>query len=235
MQDNLLEEMKKDEEMADTVQEEPTEEELAGYEAALSPYVLAAFEEAMDKVEAERNREKSAEELLYKHICAINKRESLVVRNEILMHPPEGVTREEAQYLLDNRGDYEDLGKIEEIKGQKGTYYYNGVMWTTRFATVQALLLDKDILATIATIVRTDCKRYPRPTRVAVFMGAPYFFSEDEILGALARMKFEEGYSDIDTVTTSNGKKSIYSTLHMSERYAKVLAEDLEVGYRENQ
>ena len=53
--------------------------------------------------------------------------------------------------------------------------------------------------------------------------------TEDELLGAAARMKFEPEYADIGVVTASNGAKGFYSTKFMSEVYAQALIVVIEV------
>ena len=40
----------------------------------------------------------------------------------------------------------------------------------------------------------------------------------------------DEKYSDIKLLTTGNKVDYLYSTIHMSEKYARALAEDVEYG-----
>jgi hypothetical protein len=105
---------------------------------------------------------------------------------------------------------------------------------TAHFAELDSLIMDKDILRTIATVTRSDCKLYPRPTQFSKLMGYPFYFSEDEIEGAAARMEKLEEYADIGVVTASNGGKGFYSTQFISRGYAQGLIESVEVEEREN-
>lgn len=150
---------------------------------------------------------------------------------------PEGVTAEEAAALLAAVGTPEAdpaLASVAFVKGQRDLYFYDGSIMTAHFAELDSLLMDKDILRTIATVTRSDCKLYPRPTQFSKLRAYPFHFSEDEILGAAARMKDNEEYRDIDVVTASNGGKGFYSSRIISRQYAQALIEIAEVGERAN-
>ena len=201
----------------------------------VSSEVYEAFEEALMKVEEENNRKKSLAEVFLKYIQSENKKENLVVQSLILLNPPIGLDKKELTIILKNLKSYDILENITIIESSKNIYYYDNSLFTKRFATVQSLLLDKDILATIAAATRHDCKIYPRPLRMVALNRQPYNFSDDEIFGALARMKIDDKYADINTVTASNGKICIYSTTYMSEKYANALGEQLEVEWQNNQ
>ncbi|MEG0541334.1 MAG: hypothetical protein RR461_11565, partial [Angelakisella sp.] len=182
--------------------------------------------------EAEKTKEVSPGELLAKHIREQTKREKVVAFSVVTLSVPDGLTREQVRNLLKDPASDPAMASIAVIKGSKDIYFYDQELMTERFATVQSLIEDKDILATVASAARHECKVYPRPLRVQSLMDSPYFYSEDEVLGALARMKITDTYEDIDTVTASNGKMCIYSSLYMSKKYAQALCEQLEVEWR---
>lgn len=209
-------------------------EELEAIENSLSEETLKAMEEALEKVEAEKNREHTESEIIAKYITDTTRKEKLVTYSSITLNPPEGVSRESVKEILKNIKENEFFSTIAVIKCKKNTYYYDTQYMTDRYATVQSLIEEKDILSTIAAAVRHDCKTYPRPLRMVVLLNSPYYYSEDEILGALARMKLSEDYNDIDTVTASNGKMCIYSSLYMSKKYAKAICEQMEVEWVKN-
>lgn len=216
--------------------DEQEKAELAAIEAALSPDIIAAMDAALDKVEAEqRDESPTPGSLLAKHIEEQSRQERVTAYSAVTLSPPEGVTREEARELLADIANNSTMLSIALVKGNKDVYYYDSGLMTERFATVQSLIEDKDILATVAAAARHDCKLYPRPTRMVSLMGSPYFYSEDEVLGALARMNGREDYADIATVTASNGKICIYSETYMSKKYAQALCEEMEVTWRFNQ
>ena len=153
------------------------------------------------------------------------------------LSPPEGVTAEEAAALLLAVGTPEAdpaLEKIAFIRGKKDLYFYETTLMTAHFAELDSLIMDKDILRTIATVTRSDCRLYPRPTQFSKLRAYPFYYSEDEILGAAARMKDSEEYADIGVVTASNGGKGFYSSQVISKQYAQALIEFAEVGQRAN-
>ncbi|ONI39437.1 hypothetical protein AN639_03865 [Candidatus Epulonipiscium fishelsonii] len=210
-------------------------EELLEIEKKIHPSILAAVDEALDNKETEVNRKKSQAEILMNYINEQNRLEKIVQHSFLMFNVPEGINKEDIVTLLNEKDEYTELKNLSVIQMGKHVFYYNNKMFTERFATVQALIESKDILAAIATCVRHDCKVYPRPVQVSTLQKVPYRYTLDEILGAIARMRFEEEYADIDTVKASNGNICIYSKNHMNERYAQFLAEQLEVTWMEMQ
>ncbi len=209
--------------------------ELENIKKNIPDATLRAFEEALDKVEQEMNRKKSLAEIFMNYINSENKKNAVVAHSLLLLKPPEGLTKDNILELIKNKDSYEELKNLVAIKTEQNLFYYNDTLFTQRFATVQSLIQSKDILATIASTVRHDCKTYPRPTPLTTFTSFPYFYSKDEVLGAVARMNNIEEYKDIDTVTASNNNICIYSSLHMSKKYAQSLAEWIEVEWRHSQ
>lgn len=217
--------------------DEQEKAELEAIEAAMDPEIIAAMDAALEKVEADRQKAEDASPgaLLAEYITEQSQQERVVPRSVVTLSPPQGVTREQVKELLADSSADKAMLSVALVKGSKDVYYYDSQLMTERFATVQSLIEDKDILATVAAAARHDCKLYPRPLRVRVLTDSPYFFSEDEVLGALARMNGREDYADIDIVTASNGKLCIYSTTFMSKKYAQALCEEMEVTWKLNQ
>ncbi len=208
--------------------------ELEKIKATIPKETMLAFEEALEKVEAEMNRKKSQAEILMNYINSENKKSLVASHSLLLLKPPTGLKKEEILSLIKEKSNYPELSDLVAIKTEQNLFYYNDKMLSERFATVQSLIQSKDILATIASTVRHDCKTYPRPTPLTSFTSFPYFYSKDEVLGAIARMSNADEYKDIDTVTASNGNLCIFSSLHMSKKYANALAEWEEVERRNN-
>lgn len=211
------------------------EEQIKELENNIDPLTLKAFEEALLKVEAEQKRVKSKAEILMNYINSTNRQNLLVEHNSMIFTPPNGIDKNEIIELLEKKSDFNELENLVALKTEEKLFYYNSLIFTERFATVQSLIQSKNILKTIATITRKDCKSYPRPTRVKTFTDFPYYYTEDEVLGAIARMTMDENYQDIGTVKASNGNVCVYSSLHMSERYAQALCEEIEVEREFNQ
>lgn len=210
-------------------EKEFTDEDLKKIEEHMDAETLEAIDKALDEVEKEQTSTLTPSQILADYIRKINATEKLVCFSKIKLQPPEGLTKEKIVEIVSNLEQDAALNGIKKIDGKKDIYLYDSKMWTERFAAVQALLEDKDILATIAATARHDCKVYPRPLRTIALMDSPYFYTKDEILGAIARLKLEEGYEDIDTVKASNGNICIYSSEFMSKKYAQSLCEYLEV------
>ncbi len=212
-----------------------TEDEIEMAATMLNMNTINAFEEAMEKVAAEANRERTDAEIFCEYIVDENKKEKLVSLKAMLRQNPENITEAMIHNFANNLGEYEELEDIVRIDKPKDSYFYSSALWTSQFAETLALLEEKDILEAIATRTRRDCKIYPRPVRVVSLKDSPYNYSDDEILGAIARMTMDERYSDIKTVIASNGGVCIYSTEHMSEKYARSLCESIEVEWKQNQ
>lgn len=184
---------------------------------------------------SEVNNQISGAQVLYGCLRARTIDSKVTARKELTMHVPEGLTKEELVELLDRIGTDEvpeELKAIACFKGRKDTYYYESTLMTSQYAELDAMLQEKDILHTIATVTRSDCQLYPCPTQFKKLKDYPFFMSEDEILGAAARFTLDPQYEDIKVVTASNGGKGFYSTKYMSERYAEALLEHYEVESR---
>jgi hypothetical protein len=84
---------------------------------------------------------------------------------------------------------------------------------------------EKDIYNTIATLVRFNCKTYPRPTSLTSLTTAPISLDRKKAQDAIKIMKKREDYNDIQTIVVSNGEPYYYSTQFMTEVYAQSLAQ----------
>jgi len=158
-------------------------------------------------------------------------------KKSLMLSPPGGIPAEAMQALVPALGTesaHPLLLDVCKIQGKKDAYFYDKSVMTRQYAELDALLEDKDILNTIATVTRNDCRLYPRPLPYSKLRNPPFRFSMDEILGAVARMKDDPRYADIGVVTASNGQSGLYSSAHLSKGYAQSLLEWLEVGDKEN-
>lgn len=158
-------------------------------------------------------------------------------KKALLLSLPQAIPAETLKELLAPLGTEQAhplLLDVAIVAGKKDTYYYDKSIMTRQYAELDALLSDKDILATIASVTREDCRLYPRPTQYAKLRNVPFRFTMDEIKGAAARMKDDPQYADIGVVTASNGQSGFYSTKYITKGYAESLLEWLEVGDKEN-
>ena len=185
---------------------------------------------------AERSPEQAAALMLAQAIYDRTAQNLVAPLKWIKQLKPEGMDAEKLSELLsgvDQGQACEELKNAALIKGKKDSYYFDASIMTPEFARVQALIEDKDMLATIAEVARHDSSLYPRPAPFSKFSGYPVLFSVDEIEGAAARMQLSEAYRDIGVVEASNGAKAFYSSQSLSKNYARALFQDIEVDSRE--
>ena len=181
---------------------------------------------------SEIENKKSGAQVLYECLRARTEQSKTTSKKFLTMQTPEGREKEELSALLSVIGTEEAPEELKDItcfKGRKDTYYYDQTIMTWQYAELDAMISEKDLRHTIATVTRSDCQLYPRPTQFSKLKDMPFWMTEDELLGAAARMKFEPEYQDIGVVTASNGAKGFYSTKYMSEVYAQALIEVIEV------
>lgn len=124
----------------------------------------------------------------------------------------------------------EDTQDIVSKEGGQDRYYYSNRYMSDNYAMIALLVAEKNLTKTIAEMVRWNCKTYPCPTPFYYFKNTPYSYSSEEIEVALENLKKEEEYKDIGEILTGNNVRYFYSTLHMSEKYARALAESTEQG-----
>ena len=114
---------------------------------------------------------------------------------------------------------------IEEIKGQKDTYYFSNSTMTPQYANIAVLVEEKDYPYTVAKMVRYHTEKYPAPTDVSYFTDHPYNYSKPQMEQVRHMLQNDPLYADIKEVTSASGKIYLYSSEHMTEVYAKSLAE----------
>ena len=134
----------------------------------------------------------------------------------------------EAKRLLELFSLDEAYNDIVQIAGQKDTYYYSSATMTSQYATIAVLIEEKDHLLTVAQMVRYHAKTYPSPTAERYFLDPPYNFPKPQMEQLRRMFANHQLYADIKEVTTKNGKVYLYSSEHMTERYAQALADRAE-------
>lgn len=168
--------------------------------------------------------EKTEEQLLAEFIRARSNAAHLTSKSAL---EKEGQDLEELLRALSEDGSCSD---ITSIKGDKDIYYYSDECMSDNYANIAVLVEEKDFAKTIAEMVRWNGKTYPCATPLYYFNNSPYFYTDVQIERALDRIRQQEKYSDICELTTGNNKRYLYSTIHMSEKYARALAEGVEYG-----
>ena len=195
---------------------------IAGEEDDFSPSEIKKLEEEV--LEDEETEEKTQEQLLAEFIR--DRSEGAHVTAESSLEK-EGQNLED---LLEKLKNNKDLKDIVSIKGDKDVYYYSDRFMSDNYAKIAVLVEDKDMAKTIAEMVRWNGKTYPCPTPLYYFGNSPYFYTKPQIERALKSIERKEEYNDIFELTTGNDVRYLYSTIHMSEKYARALAESTEYG-----
>ena len=122
----------------------------------------------------------------------------------------------------------ESCKDICTVKGQKDEYYYSEEYMAHNYATVAMLVEEKDMLRTIAEMVRFNCRAFPTPTPLYYFRNHPYSMTKVQVENAVRQMKFKAGYEDIQELTAKNGEPYLFSEPLMSRKYAQALANNAE-------
>jgi len=137
---------------------------------------------------------------------------------------------EDLEELLRSLQEDESCRDIVSARGDKDEYFYSNQYMSDNYAMIAVLVEEKNLPKTIAHMVRWNAKTYPMPTPVHYFFHSPYYYTEPQVERALHLIKQSEEYRDIGEIVTGNGVKYLYSSLHMSEKYARALAEANEWG-----
>lgn len=135
---------------------------------------------------------------------------------------------ENYEELIEELKTDETCGDIKSVKGNKDIYFYSSQNMSDNYAMIASLVEEKDLVETLASMTRFNCKTYPVPTPLVYFERSPYLATPAQLDRALSVMSQNESYSDIKVFENSKKLKYLYSEELMSERYAKALAEDEE-------
>lgn len=126
--------------------------------------------------------------------------------------------------LLEEIKDNETCQDITCKEGNRDKYYYSTISMSDNYAMIISLVEDKDLVATIAKMVRFNCKTYPAPTPLSYFEKHPYYATKPQIERAVSVLTDNEEYSDIQRFTNNKDVDYLFSTQYMSLKYANALA-----------
>jgi hypothetical protein len=125
----------------------------------------------------------------------------------------------------------EDLKEVLDPGGD--SHYYSAQYMSEGYAGI--LLRKKETpVVMIAEIVRENSAVYPRPIPLDAFKETPFEMTEAEIRACLEHMVGQEGTKDICQTTTSIGTVFLFSSHHLDQDHAAMLAEWLDVGQFQN-
>ncbi|NLJ90143.1 MAG: hypothetical protein GX323_04510 [Clostridiales bacterium] len=133
---------------------------------------------------------------------------------------------EDLDELLEEMKEDETCSDITYRQGVKDKYYYSTSNMSENYSMIISLVEDKDIVATIAKMVRFNAKTYPSPTPLEYFERHPYFYSRPQIERACDLISSNEEYGDIERLTNNVGVDFLFSNKYLSRKYANALATD---------
>ncbi len=143
---------------------------------------------------------------------------------------PDDLETNLADMVKDDR--YKDIKSVAAPTG--AVYFYSETYITKNYAEILARAEADDPCATIALTVREESKIYPRPTNIELFKDRIFNIDPDEFETHIARTLERQEFNDIKLINASTVARYLYSSLYMSEDYAKSLVEWEEVEQYEN-
>lgn len=135
-----------------------------------------------------------------------------------------------AEALLEQIAADPECADITTVEGQQDVYYYSSEKMSRFVAWITAMVIEDDLAYLIAEFTRHNCVTYPAPTLIDYFTLSPFRYDRVRIDATLAAMEKDERYQDIKRISSAKGREYIYSTAKMTERYALVLANDMDRG-----
>lgn len=137
----------------------------------------------------------------------------------------EALSPEEADRLLD-AASAEEYGDIRRLQGNSCSRWYSGLSMADSYAAALNSVADGNEFEIIALAVRRESQLYPRPTRVELFLHAPYLMQPERLKILTESIVGAEGeYADIRRAEASNGDLYLYSTQFLEKPQADYLAE----------
>ncbi|MFC1941772.1 hypothetical protein ACFLWU_00975 [Chloroflexota bacterium] len=135
-----------------------------------------------------------------------------------------------AELLKDDR--YHDI--ISVVASTSAVYLFSETYISKNFADILVLAEANDPCATIAATVREEARIYPRPTHIEFFNNPIFNINPEELEGHITSTLERQEFKDIKLINASTGARYFYSSLYMTDDYAKSLVEWKEVGEEEN-
>jgi hypothetical protein len=173
-------------------------------------------------------------------ICKKSRAGQLVLQKEIfqelmsqkVMESDDGEQTGVLEALL--KKTMEENEDLKELLDQEDLPRYYSLQYMSEAYAKILLRKEGNPLMLIAEIVRENSALYPRPIPMDTFKNSPFELTQEEILACLQKISGQEDYQDIARTTTSAGTVFLYSSRHLDQGYASMLAEWLDVGQFNN-
>lgn len=114
---------------------------------------------------------------------------------------------------------------ITTRKGAKDTYYYSTANMSDNYAMIAQLIEDKDLCVMFAEMVRFNARIYPSATPLKYFQRSPYGLAPEVIEQTWKAMQGKPEYADIEELTNNQNERFLFSTKHLTRRYAKAISD----------
>ena len=114
---------------------------------------------------------------------------------------------------------------ITTRKGAKDTYYYSTANMSDNYAMIAQLIEDKDLCVMFAEMVRFNARIYPSATPLKYFQRSPYGLAPEVIEQTWKAMQENPEYADIEELTNNQNERFLFSTKHLTRRYAKAISD----------
>ncbi len=132
---------------------------------------------------------------------------------------------ENADELLAQMPQDPQCADIVSRTGAKDTYYYSNANMSDNYAMIAQLIEDKDLCVMVAEMVRFNARVYPSATPLRYFRRSPYNLTQEAIEQTWQTMQGRPEFSDIEELTNNENERFLFSTKHLTRRYAKAISD----------
>ena len=132
---------------------------------------------------------------------------------------------ENADELLAQMPEDPQCADIVSRAGAKDAYYYSSANMSDNYAMIAQLIEDKDLCAMVAEMVRFNARVYPSATPLRYFRRSPYDLTQEAIEQTWQSMQGKPEYADIEELTNNQNERFLFSTQHLTRRYAKAISD----------
>ena len=132
---------------------------------------------------------------------------------------------ENADELLAQMPADPQCADIVSRTGAKDTYYYSNANMSDNYAMIAQLIEDKDLCVMFAEMVRFNARIYPSATPLRYFQRSPYSLTPEQIEQTWQTMQGKPAFSDIEELTNNQNERFLFSTKHLTRRYAKAISD----------
>ena len=132
---------------------------------------------------------------------------------------------ENAEELLAQMPADPQCADIVTREGAKDVYYYSNANMSDNYAMIAQLIEDKDLCVMFAEMVRFNARIYPSATPLKYFQRSPYGLAPEVIEQTWQSMQGKPEYADIEELTNNQNERFLFSTQHLTRRYAKAISD----------